>query len=271
MNIPHLRWIPWYLGLVFVASGCAGPERAPHQPVQGVDTEKNEVENPYDRPAGGGREGLSEEKSEENKEENKVVEQPAPGPARAVPSRRQAASDSSARGGDGGGDFLDAFLDRVATAWREKQGVVAVFPALSPTPDQDTWHVNGLGDYLMEETAHGLEARGVNTVVFGHGLENDLLAAERSLADLRSPTDVYPLAKAIGADYFVFGVVRRRVLDRLRKDEALEVDWICKRAADRATVAAWRKRLAGGPLAKRLYRYYQVASTWKIGVDRREN
>ena len=37
---------------VLGATACAGPERAPHQPLGGVDTDKNEVENPYDtRPA----------------------------------------------------------------------------------------------------------------------------------------------------------------------------------------------------------------------------
>jgi hypothetical protein len=32
-------------------SACkGGPERAPHQPIQGVDTEHNEVQNPDDVP-----------------------------------------------------------------------------------------------------------------------------------------------------------------------------------------------------------------------------
>ena len=35
-------------------TACAGgPERAPHQPIQGVDTEKTEVENPHDTKAPG--------------------------------------------------------------------------------------------------------------------------------------------------------------------------------------------------------------------------
>ena len=37
------------LSLLALAA-CAGPERVPHQPVQGVDTERTEVRNPNDPP-----------------------------------------------------------------------------------------------------------------------------------------------------------------------------------------------------------------------------
>jgi|GEM_PF-3764461 len=47
----RLALVPLLLGMATVFS-CAGNERAPHQPVKGVDTEKNEVKNPYDKMSG---------------------------------------------------------------------------------------------------------------------------------------------------------------------------------------------------------------------------
>jgi hypothetical protein len=39
-------------GLLLAALGsCAGPERTPHQPIKGVDTERNDVRNPHDETA----------------------------------------------------------------------------------------------------------------------------------------------------------------------------------------------------------------------------
>jgi hypothetical protein len=39
-------------GLLLAALGaCAGPERTPHQPIKGVDTERNDVQNPHDETA----------------------------------------------------------------------------------------------------------------------------------------------------------------------------------------------------------------------------
>ena len=35
--------------LMLTAACSGGPERAPHQPIQGADTENNEVDNPHDQ------------------------------------------------------------------------------------------------------------------------------------------------------------------------------------------------------------------------------
>ncbi len=40
-------WLSTLPGLALLSS-CAGPERAPHQAIQGVDTDDNEVYNAYD-------------------------------------------------------------------------------------------------------------------------------------------------------------------------------------------------------------------------------
>jgi hypothetical protein len=48
LSFSRFALLPLALGMGFLFS-CAGHERAPHQPVKGVDTEKNEVKNPYDK------------------------------------------------------------------------------------------------------------------------------------------------------------------------------------------------------------------------------
>ncbi len=48
LSFSRLALLPLVLGMGVLFS-CAGNERAPHQPVKGVDTEKNEVKNPYDK------------------------------------------------------------------------------------------------------------------------------------------------------------------------------------------------------------------------------
>ncbi len=161
-------------------------------------------------------------------------------------------------------NFLRQFVADLVAAHREKPGVIAIFPALTRTSDQAESHVNGLGEFLMDETATNLEEEGVQEIVAGSGLQNDLLAKDSGLHELRGNEDVYVLSKKIEADYFVFGSVERKIFNRIEKDETLQINWVCKRAADRATVAAYRSKLEDGPLAEQLHRYYQTSSKWDI-------
>lgn len=217
------------LAIAGLLAACAGPERTPHQPIKGVDTERNEVQNPHDktnRPTGEGRgDGL--------------------GSAPAL-------------------DFLDGFVGEVATAQQAQPGIIAIFPAFTQG-DRGVNYVTRLGELLMRLTNDGLEKRGVTAVIAGAGLQNDLLAANRGLEALRGPDDVFWLGERVGAAYVVYGTAQKQAFDASNRDLELAVDWQCKRTGDRATVAAWRQQLTGGELGRELARQYGQESNWTIG------
>lgn len=234
INPPHRRapggHLPRFAAALAAAllAACAGPERTPHQPIKGVDSERHEVQNPHDttRPTGEGREdGLGR----------------APAP-----------------------DFLDGFVDEVAAAQQAQPGIIAVFPAFTQG-DRGSNYVTRLGELLMRLTDNGLERRGVTAVISGAGLQNDLLAANRGLDSLRGPDDVFWLGERIGAAYVVYGTAQKQAFDASQRDLELQIDWQCKRTSDRATVAAWRQQLTGGELGRELARQYGQESSWKIG------
>jgi hypothetical protein len=230
---------------------CSGPERAPHQPIQGVDTPETKVENPHDLP---------KEKKETEKKEPVSAGVPA---APELPAAQPANHEEPAQ--EARGHFLDRFVKQVAAAHKAAPGIVAVFPALSRIPDRDAFHVNGLGEHLMTETAVRLEAEGVRGVLAGAGLVNDIQASNRGLDSLRGIDDVYWLADRVGAAYAVFGTAEKRVFDRTKRDEHLEVWWECRRVADRSPVATIRERLTDGALATELTRWFRQESAFRIG------
>ncbi len=162
-------------------------------------------------------------------------------------------------------DGLGDFVAKTAVAIGRKPGVVAVFPALTPTPDTDAMHVTGLGELLMEQTALGLRALGIKSALSGSELKNDILAGGTSPASLNGLEDVYPIADLIEADYVIFGKVEHQVFDRLKRDDVLKIDWACQRTADRQVIAEYRQVLSGLG-ARELFRYHELGSHW-LGDD----
>ncbi len=241
--------------LLVLLSGCAGPERAPHQPIKGVDTFDNKVDNPNDKTTP----GRTVDATPESRETPPVA---APTPTPTTP--RDTATPPAAGGRTG---FLDAFIVKVARATQQQPGIVAVLPALSREEPGKTLYVNGLGEWLATETADGLEREGVRGVLSGAGLVNDLKAANRGLDSWRGLDDVYWMADRVGAAYVVSGTAYVREFDRMSRDESLDIVWECRRTSDREVVASIRERLGAGAQAQELFRFYKLDSDWRIGAD----
>lgn len=241
-------------------TACAGPERAPHQPIQGIDTPDVKVDNPHDK-VGGTPSGTAVA--------TPVAPTPPPvasaAPTEAPPSGTPAgASPKPAAMG-----FLDAFVQKVTAAHRAAPGVVAVFPALARSGEgnQRVYAVNGLGEWLMEETAAGLEREGVRGILAGGSLIGEIKASNRGLDALRGLDDVSWLADRIGAGYVVMGTAQHRTYDLRNRDEAIEIVWECRRLPDRSVVATLREEATQGPLVQQLARRLRGESTWRIGAE----
>ncbi|MEM7205026.1 MAG: hypothetical protein AAF628_32530 [Planctomycetota bacterium] len=267
MNVRH-RFLLW-AGLPLVAAmACAGPERTPHQPIQGVDTESTEVHNVGDESGRGAPPGGGSAMASASSTAGDAATLAAP-MGESLPGDGPAATPSGAAAGGTppvAPGFLGDFARDLATAHSGTPGIVAVFPALSRTPQSRGATITALGERLMRETADALRTLGIQEVVAGDGLVNDLQAANRGFDSWDGIDDVYWMADRIGAAYVVFGTEEVRELNRLEKDRTLEVRWQAMRVADRATVAAWNQNLTSGALAQDLYRYHEAASDWKIGA-----
>ena len=244
---------------------CAGPERAPRQPIPGVDTPDVKVDNPHDRvpanpgnPANPGSGGTAQ---------LPAPEQPpvaVPDHVPQVPSQPAQPTQKPKAGG-----LLGDFTATIAAAHRAAPGVVAVFPGLARSGEGNAraYTVNGLGEWLMEETAAGLEREGVRGILAGGSLINDIKASNRGLDAFRGPDDVYWLADRIGASYVVHGTAQLRTFDVRTRDEVIELLWECRRLPDRTIVATMREEIADGPLAQQLNRRLRVDSSWRIGAE----
>lgn len=162
--------------------------------------------------------------------------------------------------------LLDPFVKDVAKTVRTRPGLVAVFPLISPRPLGEGMHVNGLGERLAVQVAEKLTEIGI-PAVGDDELRNDILASNRGLDSLRTLEDVHWIARRIGAEYVVYGTAKKRVFDRSRRDERLELSMTCMRAPSRTTVAQFREEFTGGALARELYRDFTQPSGWKIGAD----
>lgn len=242
----------------FVA--CAGPERAPRQPIPGVDTPDVKVTNPHDQTGPG---APVEPPAPPRQPPPTAVADPVPEvtpPAPSAPSNPPAAK---------AGGLLDGFVQKVAAEVKAAPGIVAVFPAMAQSGEgnQRGYTINGLGEWLMEETAAGLEREGVRGILAGGSLTNDIKASNRGLDAWRAPDDVYWLADRIGAGYVVQGIAQVKIFDAGRRDEAVELLWECRRLPDRSVVATMREEVARGPLAAQLYRRARIDSAWRIGNE----
>jgi hypothetical protein len=244
----------------FVA--CAGPERAPRQPIPGVDTPDVKVTNPHDQ-TGPGAPAEPPRQPPPTAVADPVPEVTPPAvnpPAPSVPSNPPATK---------AGGLLDGFVQKVAAEVKGAPGIVAVFPAMAQSGEgnQRGYSINGLGEWLMEETAAGLEREGVRGILAGGSLTNDIKASNRGLDAWRAPDDTYWLADRIGAGYVVQGIAQVKVFDAARRDEAVELLWECRRLPDRSVVATMREEVARGPLAAQLYRRARTDSAWRIGNE----
>ncbi len=226
--------------------GCSGPERAPHQPITGVD-------RPYDPPPESRGSGSSTEDVDDDDGSPPAVRSNTPEPEPVDEPRRSK-------------HFLGSFIDEVALAALDAPGNIAIFPAMARDEVTSRTTVNGLGDHLAETTATELELAGVSGIVHGSQLINDILATNRGLDSWRALNDVYWIAERIGARYAIFGTANRQTFDRLARDEALEIVWRCIRVDDRHVVATYRRELKGD-LSRELYRYTKTETSWRIGED----
>ena len=210
-----------FVGAVWALSGCGGPERAPSQPIGGVDRSHEDV-NPHD------------------------VDGQTVNPT-----------------------FLGTFVEDVTKAVQGGPAMVAVFPALTFNQDQQIRMVNGLGEHLAEETATRLADGGVK-VLADSDLVNAVRGANLRLTNYGSEADAVAMAQQIKADYVVTGKADKKTFDIHHRDEALEIDWLCRRVADGGIVARWRAQMKTGPLANDLFRYYRMEGEWesKIRQDR---
>lgn len=246
----------------FVA--CAGPERAPRQPIPGVDTPEVKVTNPHDQTGPGAP--PSEPQAPPRQPPTAHVEPPAVNPPVVNPPADVPASNPPA---PKAGGLLDGFVQKVAAEVKGAPGIVAVFPAMALSGEgaQRGYTINGLGEWLMDETAAGLEREGVRGILAGGSLTNDIKASNRGLDAWRAPDDVYWLADRIGAGYVVMGLAQVKVFDAAVRDEAVELLWECRRLPDRTLVATMREEVARGPLAAQLYRRARTDSSWRIGNE----
>ncbi|MEQ8765282.1 MAG: hypothetical protein RL885_15210 [Planctomycetota bacterium] len=239
-------------GLVMVLTAsvwsCSGPERAPHQPITGVD-------RPYDsQPDDGGRRAPTGD--DEETDDGSLPS--------AMPDDRGSSSTSAPT--QRSKHFLGEFIQEVAAAALDMPGNIAVFPAMKRNSDTGDNEIDGLGDHLAETTATELELAGVSGLIHGSQLVNDIKASNRGLDSWCGLDDVYWLAERIGARYAIFGTANRKTFDRLARDETLEVVWQCIRVDDRFRVALYRKELTGD-LAQQLYRYTRTDTSWAICQD----
>jgi len=245
------------LGLVaamLLTTGCGGPERAPHQPITGVDRPADtRAPNPHDKP----EEAPPETPPSTRNQPVTPLEQPGGAQPMAAPAPVPA-------GLPGKAGLLSPFVDEIAKTVQKNPGIVAIFPALTRNNALSTVEVNGLGQRLAEETTEALQMQGLNPVS-GEELKNDILASNRGLDEFRSVADVFWLADRIGAAYAVYGTVQKKVYDRMARDEQLDIKLQCIQVQNRSSVARLDKRLTSGRMARDLYRDYTQSSSWKIG------
>ena len=209
-----MRKPPCLLALPFLLAACGGPERAPGQPIPGVDMAHGEGANPNDF-----------------------------------------------RGAGTTTPFLGNLVEEVAAATNGEAGVVAIFPALTYDASRKTTTVTGLGEHLASETASALLEAGAS-VLSGSDLANALRSASVPPASYASVSDAVSIAGQLKAAYAVTGRVDHEVLDLGKREEALAIDWVCRRVTDGQIVGRYRDRLAGGPLAETLMKYHRKGSEW---------
>ena len=206
------------VGVSFVLASCGGPERAPRQPIPGVDHPHPGGTNPHD-----------------------VLSGPGTQP------------------------FLGGFVDEVVAAHGAASGDVAVLPALTFNTETSKNHVNGLGEHLARETVLRLEKRGVGSLS-GSDLVLEMHRSNLSVKYFASVADALEIARRIGARYVITGTAVHRVFNVQKRDEVLEIDWLCRKTEDGTTIARYHVVLPGGDLADELVRHYRKESEWDHNV-----
>ena len=226
------------LAAAFSASGCRGPERAPHQPIEGVDVPREELG---------------------------AIDPAVSGHTSTVDGgvgARQAAEELL----DPTPHWLRTFAEEAGEIIRHRPGEVAVFPALTRDAEGAV-SFDGLGEYLSEETQAGLLARGVRAVG-GLTLESRLRAVNRSAGDYVDEWSALVLARGVETDYVVYGSVRfGHVGRRLDRAERIEVDWRCHDLRDDREVLRLRRTVDRDPDFTLLAAEAQQPSPWTWGAS----
>ncbi|MBL8898710.1 MAG: hypothetical protein JNM84_13820 [Planctomycetes bacterium] len=248
--------------VVLIPVGCGGPERAPRQPISGVD---RPVE-PESESSGGGTSMTPREETPSpsattptgpgTPTETTPPSEPPPLPARATPA-----------------NDLQSFIAAVAAELRKDNGFAAVFWPLSPRPLDQAGvasprgkYVNRMGERLADEIASGLQAEGAKTLA-GAELVNDLLAANRSLASYCDLTDVFWLAERVGAPYAIYGTAQVVSYEALRGDRVLELRLWAKHLPTNRTIALLSRDYREGREAQQYYKEYVLPSQVPVCSD----
>ncbi len=114
LSYSRLALMPLVLGMSFLFS-CAGNERAPHQPVKGVDTEKNEVKNPYDKMSVHPAPGIGNPVASHSGSSGSIPSEKA---AQAETKNQGENQGQQSKGGEESGQSAFAFLDTFRQANR---------------------------------------------------------------------------------------------------------------------------------------------------------
>lgn len=245
--------------LVSIPAGCGGPEKAPRQPISGVDRPVD----PAPEEHSGGTSMNSHSDSDPSAAGPTGSEEPLPPIAERPPIEARATT---------AGD-LEAFIAAIAAEARGSSGFVAVFWPISPRPlDQagvaspNGKYVNRLGERLADQIATGLQAEGVKTLG-GSELINDLMAANRSLASFCELSDVFWLGERLGAPYVVYGTTQVISYEALRQDRVLELRLWAKHLPTNRTIALLQRDYREGAQAQQYYKEYVLPSQVPICTD----
>lgn len=251
--------------VVLIPAGCGGPEKAPRQPISGVD---RPVDPEPERDGSGGTSMAPQQDPS-----------PSAQPSGSGPVPPSAASETAANeppplpARASAADDLQSFIAAVAAELRKDGGFAAVFWPLSPRPLDQAGvasprgkYVNRMGERLADEIASGLQAEGARTLA-GAELVNDLLAANRSLSSYCDLTDVFWLAERVGAPYAVYGTAQVVSYEALRGDRVLELRLWAKHLPTNRTIAQLRRDYREGREAQQYYKEYVLPSQVPICAD----
>jgi len=185
-----------------------------------------------------------------------------------VPPRSEALSEVRRTGGAG---VIEEIVDRTVRACiaARPQGLIAVFPALSPSPATKAVRTSLLGDDISERIAGRLrkELQGVEIPTFGalRTLINQV--GNRGLSDILSPEDLFVLADRIGADLVVIGTIRGVVDKRYKTLKELRFRFEAREVATARTLGVAAKTVPGNdPAVRALAERYKMTGAWRVGV-----
>lgn len=248
------------LGLLVASLGCVAcqsPERAPRQPVSGVDRPADDRSSRSD--------ASHDEETPVADAGSSAAEVPDEGAAVVSSSASDTGVASSSTSSPYSYAWIGEFVDRVAPKL-PAGATVAVFWPMSPHPnDSNRWTVNALGERVAEEITDALATTGAEPIA-GTTLQDQVATTNRGLGWLEDSRAALPLAQRMDADFVIYGTIERRIFDRMNRDEHLAVRLACHSLDERRDVApALRAEI---PARDRdAYKEYRLPGSVAVGRD----